>query len=224
MSYPNFPSFVDFNCPPDDPTYSLIIGDILTPAQEARLVPSRVVHVTIDPSVPRTDKTAPTTTEENEAVDPDRQITNARLATPADGLLSTPELVALFAGGAPLRSAYDDGLLKYQQSKSNIPTFGQRTEMAPTRRGYHEPEWTSYTHYWKTVLGMSPSELRASRAEQIADYIFILDPINSRSVVTGFLTPHRTEDLIPGLPQKETCGSDHVSLAVEFEFTEIKHE
>jgi len=114
----------------------------------------------------------------------------------------------LFAGSAPLRSTYDEGLSKYHETNSDVPTFGQRAEMPPTRRGHHEPEWTSYTHYWKTVL----------------DYIFILDPVDFRSVVTGFLAPHRTQDLIPGLPQKGICGSDHVSLVVELEFPNMKNE
>ena len=49
---------VDFNFQPDDAAYSLLVGDPLLPEQSARLAQSRVVHVTIDPIVPKTEKTA----------------------------------------------------------------------------------------------------------------------------------------------------------------------
>ena len=47
------------------------------------------------------------------------------------------------------------------------------------------------------------------------DYIFIIDPLQERSVVTGFVKPHRTEDLDPGLPKTDVCGSDHIALCAE---------
>ena len=43
---------VDFNFQPDDPAYSLLVGDAVLPTQEAALVESMVVHRTVDPSVP----------------------------------------------------------------------------------------------------------------------------------------------------------------------------
>jgi len=114
-------------------------------------------------------------------------------------LLSICELVALFSSDSPLRSAYNDGLRRCRTSLAGVKTFGDRVALPSARQGAYEPEWTSYTHYWKTVL----------------DYIFILDPTNHRSVVTGILTPHRTEDLVLGIPRKGVCGSDHVSLSAE---------
>jgi RNA exonuclease NGL2 len=146
----------DFNFAPDDPAYSLLVGDPILPDQEENLSSSRVIHVSIDPSVPVTSKTSGEEEANGTATaDPDKTITNARLALPADGLLSTPELVTLFARDAPLRSAYDDALRKYRTlSNKDVNTFGDRVALQSTRRGAFEPEWTSYTHYWKTVLGV----------------------------------------------------------------------
>ncbi|KAG1885814.1 endonuclease exonuclease phosphatase [Suillus subluteus] len=48
----------DFNFTPDDPAYSLLVGDPLTEAQSQRLHMSRVIHITIDPTVPPTTKKA----------------------------------------------------------------------------------------------------------------------------------------------------------------------
>jgi len=189
----------DFNFAPDDPTYSLLVGDPLLPAQRETLSSSRVVHVTIDPEVPPTIAS----TEGKEGGDglenhPDRIITNARPAMPSDGLLTDAELVELYA--TPLRSAYDEGLLKHRESSQDVKTYAtSRTDFEPSRRGANEPEWTSYTHYWKSVL----------------DYIFILDPHNSRTTITGFSQPPRSEDVDPGLPRKGVCGSDHISLSAE---------
>lgn len=108
------------------------------------------MHKTIDPTVPVVTVDA---AAEEENGDPDKIITNARSATPADGLLSSPELVALYSCAPPLRSAYDAGLRQYREAKGETATYGDRVTLLPTRHGIHEPEWTSYTHYWKTVLG-----------------------------------------------------------------------
>ena len=82
---------------------------------------------------------------------------NARTATPDDGLLSTEELVEVVRklGVANLESSYDRGLrIAKVSGDSDIQTFGDRVaSIASTRLGRHEPEWTSYTHFWKTVLG-----------------------------------------------------------------------
>ncbi|KAJ7631000.1 Endonuclease/exonuclease/phosphatase [Roridomyces roridus] len=188
----------DFNFSPDDPAYSLLVGEQLNAEQRERLDFSRVVHVSIDPSVPPT-TAAPLADDESEAVDPDRVITNARRAVPADGLLSDDELVSLFASGAVVRSAYDEGR-RLSTADPDIPTFGKRMSIQPTTKGFYEPEYTSYTHYWKTVL----------------DYIFILTDRNA--VVTGLLAPHVTKNIELGLPQKGVCGSDHMSLCAEIRF------
>jgi RNA exonuclease NGL2 len=161
----------DFNFAPDDPAYSLLLGDTILPAQEARLQASRVVHVSVDPSVSVTspkalsedDEGAATVTstnskthdeegEDHEEKDPDRIITNARPAGPNDGLLSTDELTRLAAEGL-MRSAYDEAQLQ-QALTGSIPAVicGPRYQLTG-RHGFHEPIWTSYTHYWKTVLG-----------------------------------------------------------------------
>jgi len=113
-----------------------------------------VVHVTIDPEVPPT--TTRATAEDDEGgdvseTDPDKIITNARPATPLDGLLTTTELIELYA--TPVRSAYDEGLSKHRESENDVVTYRDRVSFQASRRGANEPEWTSYTHYWKTVLG-----------------------------------------------------------------------
>jgi RNA exonuclease NGL2 len=139
----------DFNFAPDDPAYSLLVGDSVLPTQENRLAPSRVVHRTVDPEVPTNH--APAEEGGDGETDPDKIITNARPATRSDGLLTTAELVDLYA--TPARSIYDEGLLKHRGSTNKVVTYGDRICLQPSRRGANEPEWTSYTHYWKTVLG-----------------------------------------------------------------------
>lgn len=153
LRYCLFPMITpDFNFAPDDPVYSLIVGDPLLPAQKRRLAPSRVVHLSIDPDVVPSSK-APVEDEEGGdagETDPDRILMNTRSASTTDGLLSDTELEELFS--TSLRSAYDEGLTKYRESSKDILTFGDRVSLS-SRRGANEPEWTSYTHFWKTVLG-----------------------------------------------------------------------
>ncbi|THV04851.1 Endonuclease/exonuclease/phosphatase [Dendrothele bispora CBS 962.96] len=197
----------DFNFAPDDAGYSLAVGDPLLPKQEEDIRISQVVHATIDPTVTSGSPKSAAQDENEEETDPDRSITNARSAKPADGLLSCIELHDLFKdSGPPLKSMYDLGMKKYASSDDspNIPLkfFGDRVSIAFERHGAHEPQWTSYTHYWKTVL----------------DYIFIIDTPSIQSSVTGILSPHRTEDLNPGLPRQGVCASDHVSLSAEVTF------
>jgi RNA exonuclease NGL2 len=151
---------IDFNLTPEDPGYSLLVGDSITPSQEEPLATSRVVHSSIDPdSVPVAEsKEAKNEEDDGAEQDPDRIIVNARTATPADGLLSTEELVRMVGelGVANLESSYDKGLgIAKASGDSDIQTFGDRISTIPsTRKGRHEPEWTSYTHFWKTVLGL----------------------------------------------------------------------
>ena len=112
-----------------------------------------MVHHTVDPDVIPSTTHAPAEEDEGGAgeTDPDKTIINARPAICSDGLLTTTELVELYA--TPARSAYDEGLLKHRQLTNDVVTYGDRFNMQPSRRGANEPEWTSYTHYWKTVLG-----------------------------------------------------------------------
>ncbi|KAJ7181744.1 Endonuclease/exonuclease/phosphatase [Mycena crocata] len=198
----NWPCMIagDFNFAPDDCGYSLLVGDALNSEQRERLEISRVVHKSIDPTVSETVVGAPAE-DENEAVDPDRVITNARRAVPTDGLLSDSELASLFSSANVVRSVYDEGLRQHKVTSTDLKTFGDRVSLPATTKGFHEPEYTSYTHYWKTVL----------------DYIFILT--NRSAVVGGLIAPHAVKDLNPGLPQKGVSGSDHVSLCAEVVFT-----
>lgn len=195
----SWPCFLagDFNFHPGEPGYTLLAGDALTPAQEQLLAKSRVVHVSVDPSVPLTGSAE--TNEDEAEFDPYRVITNAREALPADGLLSSPELVELFVVPARPRSLYDEGQRLLEKTSGPILRCGERLGLPAHQRGAYEPEWTSYTHYWKSVL----------------DYIWVIDPPDRRAVVTRLLQPHMTDNLEPGLPRKGVCGSDHVSLAAE---------
>jgi hypothetical protein len=152
----------DFNFHPGEPGYALLAGDgdALTPAQERLLAESRVVHVSVDPSVPLTGSAVAETNEDDDVggaeSDPDRVITNAREALPADGLLSSPELAELFVVPTRPRSLYDEGQrLLEKTSGTTVLRCGERLGLPAHQRGAYEPEWTSYTHYWKSVLGES---------------------------------------------------------------------
>lgn len=134
--------------------YSLLSGDELLAEQQAKLSASYVVHSTVDPNVLlNAGKQALDDQEGGDADDPDVVIVNARNAIPADGLLSIPELVTLFSSQPRVRSSYDIGLADYLSRNFSITTFGDRVQIPPGRHGSHEPEYTSYAHYWKTVLG-----------------------------------------------------------------------
>ena len=159
---------LDFNLTPDDPGYSLLVGDPIIPPQEELLALSRVVHTSIDPDwvPPAEAKEAKKEGDDGAEQDPDRIIiVNARTATPADGLLSTEQLVEMIQtlGVANLESSYDKGLeIAKASGESDIQTYGDRVApIAPKRLGRHEPEWTSYTHFWKTVLGFFPSPINS---------------------------------------------------------------
>lgn len=146
---PNRRSRADFNFQPDDAAYSLLVGDPLLPRQAANLAFSRVVHRSVDPSVPVTAPKADAEDEEGaEAAesDPDKIITNARAAAPEDGLLSDEELRTLFERAVRPVSAYDEALRNVEPAIREGLTFGSRTEVPAERRGAFEPVWTSYTH------------------------------------------------------------------------------
>jgi RNA exonuclease NGL2 len=158
----------DFNFSPEEPGYALLVGNMLTPAQEQLLERSRVVHVSVDPTVPLTNPAAANDDEDGGAqADPDRVITNARDASPADGLLNTSELLDLFAVTTLRpRSLYDEGQRLLENiSPSPVPRCGERVGLPPHKRGAYEPEWTSYTHYWQSVLGEYLAELGSNVAE-----------------------------------------------------------
>ncbi|ETW86966.1 hypothetical protein HETIRDRAFT_99377 [Heterobasidion irregulare TC 32-1] len=200
----------DFNFSPTDPGYSLLVGAPLLPAQHDLLSQSCVVHLSVDPSVapttPKSTSAGADDDDEEGGADPDRVIKNARPARPSDGLLTAAELAALFETPARPRSAYDAGQrLLAHSAEPSIARCGDRLALPPARLGAYEPEWTSYTHYWKTVL----------------DYIFVIDPPDRVSAVVGLLKPHQTSDLDPGIPRKGISGSDHVSLAAELQWQNV---
>jgi hypothetical protein len=150
-------SVKDFNFQPDDPAYSLLVGDGLLPVQIDRMMQSRVVHRSIDPTVP--DKEGKQTEDEEEA-DPDKIITCARLAVSTDGLLTDAELISLFTKDVVVRSMYDEGLEAIRATRQDLGIFEDRLSLPESRRGKHEPEWTCYAHYWKTVTGKLSVVLR----------------------------------------------------------------
>lgn len=152
---------VDFNFDPSDPAYSLIRGDPLLTTQEDKITPSMVVHSSIDPSILRPSVTAKSKGDDEEDVDPDRHITNARTSTPQDGLLSVAEIVDWFSQLPKFRSMYDDGLAQFRQNNVDMPTYGRRGSVQAERHGKYEPEYTSFTHYWQSVLGKSIIQLHS---------------------------------------------------------------
>lgn len=157
----------DFNFTPLDPAYSLLTTATLNAEHETVLSPSRVVHVSIDPSISiATPAAAAADGDEagaaggdGEEEDPDRVITNARPAKPEDGLLDSRSLVSLFTEFPRATSTYALGLSRYLSEELNsakgddIPIFGRTHSLPLATPGYYEPAYTSYTHYWKSVLG-----------------------------------------------------------------------
>lgn len=118
-----------------------------------------MVHLSIDPEIALATAKLQQEDEESGETDPDRIITNARTAKPSDGLLTNAELVELFT--TPLRSAYDEGTQIQREISKDVTSYGDRVPLAVGRKGANEPEWTSYTHYWKTVLGKPCSTVQS---------------------------------------------------------------
>jgi RNA exonuclease NGL2 len=146
---------IDFNFAPDDAAYSLLTGMPLTPLQSERILKSRVIHISVDPSVPLTGK-KPDDDEEGAETDPDRIITNARSSNDTDGLLDPDELAALYQSAqATIKSAYDEGQRAIEKSGQTAIRCGKRLKIPDFQKGSYEPEFTNYTTYWKLVLGNS---------------------------------------------------------------------
>lgn len=118
------------------------------------MLKSYVVHVSVDPTIPtendRSENGAEETDGNKESIDPDREIVNARMARPDDGLLLPEEFTKLFRGllGANLKSAYDSWSIFGADR-----VFGSHGILPTNRHGRNEPIYTSYTYYWKTTLG-----------------------------------------------------------------------
>ena len=90
---------------------------------------------------------------DSEDMDPDRVITNARQAESQDELLTISQFITWFSSLPNLRSAYNDGLREVSKISDTLPTYGRRVTLPLGRCGSHEPAYTSYTHYWQSVLG-----------------------------------------------------------------------
>lgn len=149
----------DFNFNPSDPAYSLVFGDSLLPSQEDLILSSRVVHATIDSSALASTPLVASKrgVDDGDEADPDRVITNARPATIADGLLTIQEIVAWFQKLPKLRSAYSEGLRHAKEVGIDISTYGKGELLLDGRQGLNEPEYTSYTFYWKSIIGTFPA-------------------------------------------------------------------
>ena len=114
---------------------------------------SLVIHSSVDASVGANtlaSNVAPG--NDSEDIDPD-VITNARQAESHDGLLTISQFIAWFSSLPNLRSAYNDGLQEVSKLSDTLPTYGRRVTLPLGRSGSHEPAYTSYTHYWQSVLG-----------------------------------------------------------------------
>ncbi|KZO98379.1 Endonuclease/exonuclease/phosphatase [Calocera viscosa TUFC12733] len=198
----SWPVFIggDFNSQPTEPTYSLLVGQQLLDVQKAELETSRVVHVSIDPTVGLSTVSG----EEQEPSEAPSSLGNKcqkhRKEVPTKGLVQVTSRIAFREGlQVALRSVYDE-------ARMSSDTFGQRHGLPSDRRGSSEAMWTSFTPLWRLTL----------------DYIFVWDGVHDeRHVdprVLSVLAPHKTESLEPGLPRKGICASDHIALAAEVEW------
>ncbi|KAH7100197.1 Endonuclease/exonuclease/phosphatase [Auriculariales sp. MPI-PUGE-AT-0066] len=218
LGYTSWPCFVigDFNFPPTDATYALMVGSQWSTEQESSVSKSRVVHVSIDPTVDSgvapedDDEGGGGQAEGNKETDPDRIIVNCRAPRDTDGLLKLDELLAM-APRLGLRSAYDEALrsVLHGNAEATLPisVFHERENGPPSQSlGAFEPMFTSYTHYWKATL----------------DYLFMLDGDDGDRRVqpqaVRVLAPLTREAMEPGLPKLGICASDHVSLAADIVF------
>lgn len=144
--------YVDFNFTPDDPAYALLFKDSLQPYHEEMVTSSYVVHSSIDPTVSTSLAPGKVSDEESEAVDPDRVITNARPARPEDGQLSISELIDVYSTFPEPRSAYHDAITFLHSKGDLVQSYGLRKPFLGGQ-GASEPDYTSFTHHWKSVLG-----------------------------------------------------------------------
>ncbi|CAE7086166.1 unnamed protein product [Rhizoctonia solani] len=213
----------DFNFQPNEVGYALLRGADLTPEHYSELESSRVVHVSLDPTVPRTPRTGTDADDDDEAAGagaaprPDlkrdngegeeesepvvaTRIKDARVAVETDGLLTNEEMLELFDTGEKARSAYDE-ILKQSANQTGEAdnVVSARDPSMKGRKGANEPMWSCFTHYWRSTL----------------DYIFIVDPPEKKDAVQVLdaLKSARTEVLGDGLPRLRISPSDHVALA-----------
>ncbi|CAE6388000.1 unnamed protein product [Rhizoctonia solani] len=167
----------DFNFQPNEVGYALLRRADLTPEHCSELESSRVVHVSLDPTVPRTPRTGTEADDDDEAAGagaaprPDlkrgdgegeesepepvvaTKIKDSRSAIEADGLLSNEEMLKLF-GTEEVRSAYDEILGQSATLKGESDNvLSARDSSMKGRKGANEPMWSCFTHYWRSTLG-----------------------------------------------------------------------
>lgn len=128
--------------------------------QWAKLEASRVIHM----SVPGPEIDLDNNSTGNKA-DPNPELPNdSRLATAGDGLLTNAELRAIFDSLPTLTSAYSLGHRHLGVDISDVA--GGRLKLLNVEHpGYFEPIWTSYTHFWKTTIGVIHSQVLITHAE-----------------------------------------------------------
>jgi RNA exonuclease NGL2 len=165
--------YLDFNFQPDEAAYALLRGAPLTPEQHTQLESSRVIHVSLDPTVPRTPRTGKDADDDDEAAGagaaarPDikkgeeeaepvvaTKIKDSRSAELKDGLLSNDEMANLFGLGGETRSAYDEILGRCAEATGEADNvLVARDPAMQGRKGAYEPMWSCFTHYWRSTLG-----------------------------------------------------------------------
>jgi RNA exonuclease NGL2 len=85
------PFYVDWNLPPDEITYSLLVGETVTESQYDAFNASRIIHVSIDTSIGVQE-----TGLKEEEEDSDKWGLNCRPCNDSDGLLRVEELEDMF--------------------------------------------------------------------------------------------------------------------------------
>ena len=118
----------------------------MTEAQVAKIEGSRVVHISLDPTI-----VAGSANTVDEEGDPDRVIKDARRCSSRDGLLTACELEHLFEQLPKVRSAY--GQANEELDMDRVKCFGHSNNLTEKQSGFFEPVVTAYAHYWKATLG-----------------------------------------------------------------------
>ncbi|EJD34094.1 hypothetical protein AURDEDRAFT_117774 [Auricularia subglabra TFB-10046 SS5] len=209
LHFQDWPCFIlgAFNFPPTDGGYALLVGSPwFAQQQQQSLEKSRVVYVSLDPSIES--GVAPADDDDEgggeKETDPDREL---RALAPA------PHLWSIY--DRALRTGADvSGLVLY---RSRLPPETH------TALGAFESTFRSYTHYWKAALGngvLTAALYNAGclTAAQSLDYMFMLGAETEGTAspeVLRVLRPHITTAMEPGLPRLHVCASDHVSLAAD---------
>lgn len=203
----------DLNDQPHSSTYSLLTGQAerFRDRMCADLMPSRVVHTSVDES--RGQRTLHYASTVTEMGDEDRVL--GRHRAPEESELCTPDdlmqLAQLTSSRKYFQSAYgsayeqlaphaeffcDRGTApeRYDQTESPKPTDPRQLES-------HEPKWTLHSTLFRLSL----------------DYILVAPRLDDPNypVITALLPLHPEHVLQPGIPRQKVCSSDHVMLGAE---------